>query len=100
MTAPAEEKKKRKKAIRAYGTPRRHLMKSELADGVIVTRGGVDRILLGLIIVLVILGSVMVFSASYPYALSKYKDSLYFIKKQALFVALGSVVLYVAAQVP
>lgn len=52
-----------------------------------------------LIIVLVLLsfGIVMVFSASYPAALQKYDDSLYLIKKHALFVVVGLVVMFLAS---
>lgn len=48
-----------------------------------------DRPMLIIILLLVCFGSVMVFSASYAYAFSRYGDSTYFIKKQILWVMLG-----------
>ena len=49
----------------------------------------VDRVLLTLILMLIAIGSVMVSSASYAYAASRYGDSGYFTRKQLVFVALG-----------
>jgi len=69
-------------------------------EGIVRTAGGVDKVMLALVILLVALGSVMVFSASYPYALSKYGDSMYFIKQQLKFVLLGSVAMTVLIFVP
>lgn len=59
-----------------------------------------DRILMVLVLTLVCLGSVMVFSASYPYAISMGYDSYYFVRKQIMFVAIGLVALVVAMRVP
>lgn len=42
-----------------------------------------------IVMVLIGFGLIMVFSASYAYALSKTGDSLYFIKHQAIFAVLG-----------
>ena len=52
-------------------------------------KGGIDRPMLIIIILLLCFGSVMVFSSSYAYALSRYNDSYYFIRRQLLFAALG-----------
>ncbi len=46
--------------------------------------------------VLVLVGIVMVFSASAVYALEKYDDSYYFLKRQTVWCLLGTVVLLVA----
>lgn len=54
-------------------------------------RHGVDREMALVIIVLLIYGSVMVFSASYPYAVRTYGDSLYFVKRQIFWVAVGCI---------
>lgn len=59
-------------------------------------RAGVDRPMLVIIILLLCFGSIMVFSASYAYALNRYGDSYYFIKRQLLFSALGIGAMFLA----
>ena len=58
---------------------------------VVRVRAGVDRPMLIIIILLLCFGSVMVFSASYAYALYKENNSYYYIEKQVGFLLLGSV---------
>lgn len=58
-------------------------------ENIVRVKTGVDRPMLVLILLLLSLGSIMVFSASYPSALAQHGDSLYFIKKQLLFIAIG-----------
>ena len=53
-------------------------------------RAGVDRPMLIIIIVLLCFGSVMVFSASYAYAYDKTGDSYFYIRKQIVFLLIGS----------
>lgn len=60
---------------------------------------GADRILLVLILALITIGSVMVSSASYAYAASRYGDSGYFTRKQLLFVALGLLVMFAVSNI-
>ena len=45
--------------------------------------------MLAIILLLVCIGSVMVFSASYAYALANFGDSRYFINKQIIYVVIG-----------
>lgn len=59
-----------------------------------------DRIMIVLILLLVSIGSVVVFSASYPYALSKGLDSYYYVRRQIVFVALGLFVMAVIMRLP
>ena len=59
-----------------------------------------DRILMVIVLMLVCTGSIMVFSASYPYALSQGLDSYYYVKRQVIFVALGLVGMAVAMRIP
>ncbi len=68
-------------------------MKKEQAweEGVQRVRHGVDRPMLVIILVLLCLGTIMVFSASYPNALASKNDSLYYIRHQLLWLALGGV---------
>lgn len=67
---------------------------------VIRVNQGVDRILLVVIMILVCFGSIMVFSASYADAQSRYGDSYYFIKRQMLFVGLGLGGMFAASKFP
>ena len=54
-----------------------------------IVRGQVDRPMVIIILLLMCIGSAMVYSASFPYALTKFGDSAYYIRKQLVFVALG-----------
>ena len=62
--------------------------------------GRSDTPLILLIVTLVLIGSVMVASASYAYAASRYGDPGYFIRKQAVFVILGILIMIVISKVP
>lgn len=57
------------------------------------TVGGFDIPFFVLTIALLTIGLIMLFSASYPYALQKYDDSYYFIKRQLLFAIAGVVLM-------
>ncbi len=63
-------------------------------------RHGVDRPMLIIILILIALGTVMVFSASYPSALKEKGDSYYYIRNQMLWVALGGVAMTVLTLLP
>ena len=52
-----------------------------------------DSILLATTIILVLIGLVMVFSSSGVYAMEKYNDAYYFLKRQVVWVALGAMVM-------
>ena len=77
-------------------------MKKEQAweEGVQRVRLGVDRPMLVIILVLLCLGTIMVFSASYPNALASKNDSLYYIRHQLLWLALGGVLMTVLIFIP
>ncbi len=60
--------------------------------------GEVDRPFLILVVALVCIGSVMVFSASYPAAESKGWNSFYFARRQLIFAAIGVVAMAVSAR--
>ncbi len=61
----------------------------EFSGDIYRQKGGIDRPMLVIILLLICFGSVMVFSASYAYALDKTGDSYYFIKKQLLYSTIG-----------
>lgn len=69
-------------------------------ENIVRTRGGVDRVMLSLILILLALGSIMVFSASYPSALAEEGDSMYYIKRQLLFSVIGIAAMLFASIVP
>ncbi len=76
------------------------LIKSERREeewqrDIVRVRGGVDKFLLTLIIVLIVLGSITVFSASYPYAVREGLESYAFIVDQIKFILIGTVGLLV-----
>lgn len=59
--------------------------------------GRADHVFAVLVIVLAALGSLAVFSAGYAYAAFRYGDSLYFIKKQTVWLLLGLTVMLVSS---
>lgn len=59
-------------------------------------RKAVDFILLLSIIMLVLIGIIMVFSASWPEAMSKQQDGYYFLKKHIRWVAIGFFGMFIA----
>lgn len=61
----------------------------EKKEDIIRIKGGFDRPMLIIVLILIGFGLIMVFSASYAYALSKTGDSLYYIKHQLAFAVLG-----------
>ncbi|MBE6672090.1 MAG: putative lipid II flippase FtsW [Ruminococcaceae bacterium] len=71
----------------------------EIPENLVRVRGGIDRPMLVIILLLLCYGSVMVFSSSYAYALSDMGDSYYFIRRQILFVILGLVAMVFVAHI-
>jgi cell division protein FtsW len=66
---------------------------NKLTKSDIFTLGSMDIPFFALTIALLTIGLVMLFSASYPYALQKYDDSYYFFKRQLIFAVIGIVVM-------
>lgn len=61
---------------------------------------GVDKVMLALILTLVCLGTITVFSASYPSALNKGLDMYYYGKRQLIFAILGIVIMLGVSLIP
>ena len=59
-----------------------------------------DPLLFVVVLLLVGLGLVMVFSASYPRGLEGFNDPFYFIMRQLAWLAVGIATLIIAARVP
>ncbi len=64
----------------------------------IFTLGGMDIPFFALTMALLTIGLVMLFSASYPYALQNQGDSYYFFKRQLLFAVVGVVAMLIASK--
>lgn len=67
---------------------------------VVRTRGGPDIVMLVLILILTALGTIMVFSSSYPLAISKGYDSDYYIMSQIRFLIIGGIAMAVLTAFP
>lgn len=59
-----------------------------------------DGVLLTYILILTALGSIMIASAGYAYAASRYGDSGYFIRKQVFFVIIGLFLMWGVSRIP
>ena len=64
----------------------------------IFTLGGMDIPFFALTMALLTIGLVMLFSASYPYALQNRGDSYYFFKRQFLFAIVGVIAMLIASK--
>ncbi|MBQ8302982.1 MAG: FtsW/RodA/SpoVE family cell cycle protein [Clostridia bacterium] len=64
-------------------------------------KGGqrVDLLFAFLVVLITLYGTLMVFSAGTAYAEARYGDSLYFVKRQAIWLLIGLCVMYVASRV-
>lgn len=63
-------------------------------------RGGIDKVMLVIILILLALGTLIVYSASYPIGISSEGDGMYYLKKHLMFMALGGGAMFVASYVP
>lgn len=61
--------------------------------------GGMDLPLAILVLVLVVFGLIMLFSASYANGYYRFGDSYHYIRSQLVFAAIGVVVMYIASRV-
>lgn len=62
-------------------------------------RPRIDFGLLSLIIILLTLGTFMIFSASYPYASNHYSDGFYYIKRHLIFLSIGVLLMLLISRV-
>lgn len=63
-------------------------------------RGGVDKIMLVIILLLLAMGALIMYSASYPTALGESGDSLAYLKKHLAFMGIGGVFMFAASMIP
>jgi cell division protein FtsW len=91
-TAEAKADKKKKKKNMSLAVPK--------PQGTIVRLiGEIDRPFLLIVVALLCIGSVMVFSASYAYASTWFKDSYYFARRQLGWALFGISVMIIVAKV-
>lgn len=74
-------------------------MKKTAKKGNFIQQGKMDIGFLSLVLILLTVGLIMLFSASYAYALTYFNDSFHFIKRQALFAVFGLVVMFALSKV-
>lgn len=63
-------------------------------------REKVDMPIVATLSLLLLLGTLMIFSASYPYASLHYGDGAYYIKRQVIFLAIGIIVMIFTSNIP
>ena len=71
-------------------TKKKRIIEKEDAKNVVRIKSGIDRPFLIIVILLVAIGTIMVFSASYAYAQSKFEDSYFFAVRQLRWVIFGT----------
>jgi cell division protein FtsW len=65
----------------------------------ILIKKKIDFKFLILLLTILLLGTIMVFSASYPYAKAHYNDGYHYIKRQALFLSIGLATMFFTSKV-
>lgn len=58
-----------------------------------------DKKMTGIVLTIVIIGLLMVYSASNVWAVFKFNDSLYYIKRQALFAVIGIILMFIVSKI-
>ena len=81
----------------AIKAQKEHKAKTERKN-VLAGRGSIDLPFLILTLLLTVMGLAMLFSASFPFALSEYNDAYYVIKRQAVFALLGIAAMFIVAR--
>lgn len=87
-------KEERVKLRKGNASPKREKLTT---SNLIRIFGQVDRPFLIIVVILICIGSVMVFSASYAYAAQHYGDSYYFAKRQIEFLILGVIAMMITS---
>ncbi len=59
-----------------------------------IQKGKIDLTFLALLMIILTIGLVMLFSASYPYAYAYFKDSYHFISRQVIFAIVGVLLMF------
>ena len=91
------EREREIRAERASNVIRHEKAKFNKSD--ILTLGGMDIPFFAITIALMTIGLIMLFSATYPYALQNYGDSYYFVKRQLAFAVGGVAVMLLFSKI-
>lgn len=78
---------------------RRSVRPDAFGSGLVSKRVPVDPVLLAVTFMLALVGVVMVFSASGVLAENKYQDSLYFLKRQLIWLSGGLLIMHVVSKI-
>jgi len=78
-----------KEAVRKKKSKKSNFPPNKTVVEVQIYKEGIDRLFFMLVIIMICLGTIMIFSASYANALEYYKDSYFFLKKQLKMAAIG-----------
>ncbi len=69
-------------------------------EGIERVRSGHDWIFFIIVMILISVGTVMVYSASYPSAIAEGKSGFYYVGKQIFWIAIGVIAMFVMSYVP
>ena len=79
-------------------------MRTEIGDSKIkkatINKLPIDRELLIITLIMLAFGSIMIFSASYPYASSHYGDKFYYLKRHLVFLTFGLLGMFMLSKIP
>ena len=75
------------------------MKQSIIKNKIVKKKNKLDLKLLISVILLLVLGSLMIFSASYPYAKSHYDDGFYYIKRHVVFLLIGITIMIVLSRI-
>ena len=78
-----------------YGKVREEPIRTEINK-----KDKIDYLFLSAVILLLALGTLMVYSAGFPYASSHYGDGAYYIKRQIVFLIIGALGMYLMSSIP
>ncbi len=83
---------KRKEALNRQDVVFTEKLTQEKKETVVLAKGGIDKGFLICVLLLLMFGAIMSFSASSVYAQNKYGDSAYFFKRYLIFTAISIIV--------
>ena len=77
----------------------KHFANIQLIKKLNRSNGRIDTLFLLSVILITLYGTLMVFSAGTAYAEARYNDSLYFVKRQTIWLIIGFLIMYIASHI-